>query len=38
MDGVVPAMPAKFLELQARSRLFLVLGGRVIPVLAVRTL
>ena len=38
VDGVVPARPAKFLEFQPGSRLFFVLGGCVIPVLAVGTL
>jgi hypothetical protein len=36
--GVVPAKSAKLLQLQPGGRLFLVLGSRVIPVLAVRTL
>ena len=38
VDGVVPARPAKLLEFQPGSRLFFVLGGCVIPVLAVGTL
>jgi hypothetical protein len=38
MHRVMPAEPAKFLQLHPGSRLFLVLGSRIVPVLAIGTL
>src|SRR5262249_21372317 len=38
VNCMMPASTAKLLEFQPRRRLFLILGGRVIPVLAIRTL